>query len=111
MNENPYQPPNAYDVGAPIRASRFRLHPLGLIILAVAVFFIHALATTVPAGELRIVGSPWLAATLSLASISVLVLCAVFIRQCRRLNGRSELTYLLAPVAMFVYFVFRVVAG
>ncbi len=111
MNENPYHPPNASDVCAPSRGPRLRLHPLGLIIVAVAVFFIHALATKVPAGTLRIVGSPWLAAALSLASISLLVICTVFIQQCRRLNGRSELTYLLAPVAMFVYFVFRVVAG
>jgi hypothetical protein len=77
----------------------------------VAVFFIHALATKVPAGELRIVGSPWLAATLSLASISVLVLCAVLIQQCRRLNGRSELMYLLAPIAMYAYFTWRVFVG
>jgi hypothetical protein len=78
MNENPYHPPNACDVAAPRRGPRLRLHPLGLIILAVAVFFIHALATKVPAGALRIVGSPWLAAVLRscrfLCSFSVLSL-------------------------------------
>ena len=111
MSENPYQPPYTGGVGVPSRPSRYSLHPLGLTIVAVTAFFVHALATKVPTRELQILGSPWLAATLALMSFSVLVFCLVFIQQCRRLNRLVELLYLLAPVAMYAYIAYRILAG
>jgi hypothetical protein len=110
-NENPYQSPNACDADDPNRASRLRLHPLGLVICGVAAFFANALATKVPAGELRILSSPWLAVTMTLASISLFVLCVIFAEQCRRHNAQAHLMYLLAPVGMYAYYGWRVIAG
>lgn len=92
-------------------ASKALAAPLWPGDLAVAAFFIHALATTVPAGDLRILEAPWLAAALTLASLSTIVLSVYFAQQCRRLNARAEMLYLLAPVCMFAYYVYRILSG
>lgn len=111
MSENPYEAPNACDIIASSRTSRIPLHPFGLMMGAVAAFFIHALSTKVPAGELQILRSPWLAATLALASISVLVLGVIFTQQCLWRNSRAELLYLLFPVGMHAHFAWRILVG
>jgi hypothetical protein len=111
VSENPYEAPNACDIIASSRTSRLPLHPFGLMIGAVAAFFIHALSTKVPAGELQLLRSPSLAATLALVSISVLVLSVIFTQQCRWRNSRAAWLYLLLPVAMHAYFAWRILAG
>ena len=111
MSENPYQPPHAHDIGATSRRPRLWLQPLGLMIVAFAAFLAHALATKVPAGELQISTAPWVAKIMMLASVSVFALCGVLMQQCRRLNTRAELLYLLSPLGMFGYFGYRLWAG
>jgi hypothetical protein len=112
MSQNPYQPPTSRCVDhAEVPTSRYRLHPFGIAISAVAAFCVHTVATKVPAGELQILRSSWLAAALALMSISMLVLCFVLAQQCLRVKVRAELLYLLLPVAMFGYVVFRIIAG
>ena len=112
MSQNPYQPPISRRVDdAAVPTSRLRLHPFGIAICAIAAFCVHTVSTKVPAGELPILRSPWLAAALALISLSMLVLCFAFSHRCLRVKVRAELLYLLPPIAMFGYVVFRSIAG
>lgn len=81
------------------------------MIITVAAFFTHSLAVKVRAGDLQVSRSPWLAMTLALASVSVFVLSAVLVQQCRQQYTRAGLLYLLAPVGMYGYFACRLLAG
>lgn len=74
-------------------------------------FYIYVFATRVPASKFSLLGSSLLTATIWVALISLLPYCAGFVYACRLLKRRSELIYLSFPIAMYGYFIWRMIAG
>lgn len=104
-------PPHAAGMSVHNRTPGTSLLPAGISLFAYAMFFIYAFATRVPAGKLRVFESSMLTATFWAALISMLPYSAAFVYACRLLKRRSEWIYLSGPIAMYGFFIWRMIAG
>lgn len=111
MPEQPPQSLQAIDHAGRNRTPGTSLLPAGILLFAFAIFYIYLFATRVPAGKFSVFGSSMLTAMIWVALISLLPYCAGFVYACQLLKRRAELIYLSGPIAMYGYFIWRMIAG
>jgi predicted membrane channel-forming protein YqfA (hemolysin III family) len=84
---------------------------LGMLLVLVSAFFLHAIHTKIPVGQFSLSTSTWLSWICLLIAASLVAWCVIMVQQCRRLKTRSGLLYVVAPVCLFLFVAWRALFG